>query len=129
MELFIGSNFENTRRYKEFDASPQGEWIDLDVDLNMADNTIGWVWRSGCEVSARIEPKANIWYAAMRIPFSDIDQNAPGYGTRFRLNLFRCQGPPDDRCLVAWRSPMQASFHVPERFGLLTLVGRGGEID
>src|SRR5262249_28404667 len=32
-EAFIGSDFKNIRRYKEFELSPQGEWVDLDIDL------------------------------------------------------------------------------------------------
>jgi len=32
-EIFIGSDFENIRRYKEFEVSPRGEWIDLSVEL------------------------------------------------------------------------------------------------
>src|SRR3954452_18140971 len=31
-EAFIGSDFANIRRYKEFEVSPQGEWVDLDID-------------------------------------------------------------------------------------------------
>ena len=26
-EVFIGSDFQNIRRYKEFEISPQGEWV------------------------------------------------------------------------------------------------------
>ena len=32
-EVFIGSDFQNIQRYKEFEISPQGEWVDLDIDL------------------------------------------------------------------------------------------------
>ena len=31
-EAFIGSDFEHIGRYKEFQVSPQGEWVDLDID-------------------------------------------------------------------------------------------------
>ena len=33
-EVFIGSDFKNIRRYKEFEVSPQAEWVDLDVNLD-----------------------------------------------------------------------------------------------
>ena len=33
-EAFIGSDFKNIRRYREFELSPQGEWVDLDIDLD-----------------------------------------------------------------------------------------------
>jgi hypothetical protein len=30
-ELFIGSDFHNIRRYKEFELSPQGEWVYIPI--------------------------------------------------------------------------------------------------
>ena len=121
-EIFIGSDFKNIRSYKEFEVSPQGEWVDLDINLDLPDHTIGWRWNSGFEVAARIDRKAKIWYAAMRIPFAAIDQRTPAAGTIFRANLFRSQGPPDRHKSITWKPPMTATFHTPERFGRLELV-------
>lgn len=121
-ELFIGSDFENIRRYKEFEVSPQQEWIDLDINLDLPDHTVGWKWNSGFKVAARIDPKAKIWYGAMRIPFASIEQKPPVAGMTFRANLFRSQGPPDRRKSIAWQAPMSDTFHQPEKFGLLKLV-------
>jgi hypothetical protein len=59
-ELFIGSDFQNIRRYKEFEVSPQGEWIDLDINLDLPDHEVGWTWNSGFQVVARIDRKAKI---------------------------------------------------------------------
>lgn len=121
-EVFVGSDFTDIRRYKEFEISPQGEWIDLDIDRGNPHHEDGWKWNSGFEVSARIDRAAHIWYGAMRIPYSAIDTREPAQGNMLRINLFRCQGPAPARHLLAWRSPMSDSFHVPERFGLLELV-------
>jgi hypothetical protein len=121
-ELFIGSDFDNIRRYKEFELSPQREWIDLDVNLDLPDHTVGWTWNSGFQVAARIDPKSGIWYGAMRIPFAAIDSRPPVVGRTFRANLFRCQGPPERRVSIAWKAPMSDTFHVPEKFGQLRLV-------
>jgi hypothetical protein len=121
-ELFIGSDFANIRRYKEFEVSPQRERIDLDINLDLPDHTVGWTWNSGFQVDARIDPKAKIWYAAMRIPFAAIDRRRPAAGRTFRANLFRSQGPPDRRRSIVWQPPMTDSFHVPEKFGVLMLV-------
>ena len=33
-EVFIGSDFQNIKHYTEFQVSPHGEWVDLDIDLN-----------------------------------------------------------------------------------------------
>jgi hypothetical protein len=121
-EIFIGSDFQNIRRYKEFEVSPQGEWIDLDIDLALPHHEVGWTWNSGFEVAARIDPKARIWYAAMRIPFSALDQRTPAAGNKFRVNLFRSQGPPEHQHSLAWKAPMTETFHTPERFGELELI-------
>jgi hypothetical protein len=121
-ELFIGSDFHNIRRYKEFEVSPQQEWTDLDINLDLPDHTAGWTWNSGFQVAARIDSKAKIWYGAMRIPFASLDARPPVAGRIFRANLFRSQGPPEQRKSIAWKAPMSDTFHVPEKFGRLTLV-------
>src|SRR5258707_8829147 len=91
-EVFIGSDFHNIRRYKEFEGSPQSEWIDLYIDLTAAHHEEGWKWNSGFKISTRIDRAAKIWYAAMRIPFAAIAQRSPADGTTFRINLYRAQG-------------------------------------
>ena len=122
-ELFIGTDFQNIKLYKEFEISPQGEWIDLDVDLRLLHHEVGWTWNSGFNVAARIDHTRKIWYGAMRIPFSSIDHRKPSVGNIFRANLFRSQGPPRRQISLAWQPTMGSTFHVPERFGTLQLVG------
>ncbi len=121
-EVFIGSDFQDIKRYKEFELSPQGEWIDLDIDLNKPRHEDGWTWNSDFEVSARIDRAAHIWYGAMRISFSAIEKHPPEEGNTLRVNLFRSQGPPLNRHEIAWQSPLSETFHAPDRFGLLRLV-------
>lgn len=120
-EVFIGSDFQDIKHYREFEVSPQGEWIDLDVDLHKPHHEDGWTWNSGFEVSARIDRRAHIWYGAMRIPYSAIDSRPAAPGNVLRVNLFRSQGPESHRQEVTWQAPMSNTFHVPERFGLLKL--------
>ena len=126
-EVFIGSDFQDIRRYKEFEISPQGEWVDLDIDLSQPHHEDGWKWNSGFTVAARIDPAAKIWYGAMRIPFSALQSHPPSVGDKFRINLFRSQGPPPNRTEVVWQPTMSHTFHVPERFGLLHLSAEGPE--
>lgn len=120
-EAFIGADFKNIRRYKEFELSPQGEWVDLDIDLDRHDDN-GWKWNSGMQVSSRIEAAAHLWYGAMKIPYAAIDNRPAAAGNTLRINFFRCLGPPSSRLYLAWNAPMSDSFHVPERFGILKLV-------
>jgi hypothetical protein len=122
-ELFIGTDFKNIRRYKEFELSPQREWIDLDVNLDLPDHTKGWTWNSEFQVTSRIDAGKKIWYGAMKIPFEALDNHPPVAGKVFRANLFRSQGPPDHRKEIVWKAPMSKTFHVPEKFGQLILVG------
>lgn len=121
-EAFIGSDFKDIKRYKEFEISPQGEWVDLDIDLNKPHHEDGWTWNSGMEASARIDQAAHVWYGSMRIPYSAIDSRPAAAGNVLRINLFRSQGPASARHAIAWQAPMSKTFHVPERFGLLELV-------
>jgi hypothetical protein len=121
-EAFVGSDFKNIRRYKEFELSPQGEWVDLDINLDRPHHEDGWKWNSGMEVSARIDEAAHVWYGAMRIPYSSIDTRPAAPGNTLRINFFRCQGPTSTRLYIAWQAPMRESFHVPEHFGIMKLV-------
>ena len=125
-EVFLGSDLQNIRRYKEFEISPQGEWVDLDIDLSKPHHEEGWTWNSGFTVAARIDPSAKVWYGAMRIPFSALQNHAPAVGDTFRINLFRSQGPPPHRIEVVWQPTMSHTFHTPEKFGLLRLVAQEG---
>jgi len=121
-EVFIGSDFQHIRRYKEFEMSPRGEWIDLDIDLEKPHDENGWKWNSGFEVSARIDATAHVWYGAMKVPYGAVDNHPAAAGNTLRINFFRSQGPPSARHQIAWQAPMSNSFHVPERFGLMKLV-------
>jgi hypothetical protein len=121
-EVFLGSDFQNIRRYKEFEISPQGEWIDLDIDLANPHHEEGWTWNSGFQVAARIDKKNKVWYGAMKIPWSALDTSAPATGKTYRVNFFRSQGPLATRKDISWQPTMSETFHVPERFGLLKLA-------
>jgi hypothetical protein len=121
-EVFIGSDFKNIKHYKEFEVSPQGEWIDLDINLDKPHHEDGWVWNSGFQVVARIDLAAKVWYGTMRIPFAALDDRSPAPGNSFRINFFGSQGRPSIQKQITWQPPMSNTFHVPERFGILKLV-------
>jgi hypothetical protein len=120
-EAFIGSDYERIWRYKEFQVSPQGEWVDLDIDRRDQQGQAGERWNSGFTVAARIDAAAKTWYGVMRIPFSAIDARPPEPGRELRLGLYRLQGAGNPRTAYVWQPTGQSTFHVPEAFGILRL--------
>ena len=118
-EVFVCPEGDKIRRYKEFEVSPQGEWVDLDVDLDSPNHEAGWVWTSGMEVASRIDRENCIWYGSMRIPFSSIDARGAVPGQFLRANFFRWHGLKQTS--EVWIPTMKATFHVPDVFGWLLL--------
>lgn len=123
-EVFIGDDFTNIRRYKEFEVSPQGEWVDLDVNLDDPPHERGWVWQSGVAVAARFDAPIRAWYGFMRIPWPAISSIPPAEGNQLRINFYRCQGAEPNRKYITWQPVHRPSFHTPECFGILTLALR-----
>jgi hypothetical protein len=121
-EVFVGTDFQNVRRYKELQVAPAGEWVDLDIDRDHPKPEGGWRWNSGFEVKASIDKANKVWYGAMRIPFKEIDTRAALPGNELRINFYRMQGPPPDRKEIAWQPTNSPSYHVPEAFGRLVLA-------
>jgi hypothetical protein len=120
-EAFIGSDFNNIRRYKEFEVSPQGEWVDLDVNLDTPHHEDGWVWNSGFKVAARISRKTHMWYGFMQIPYSAIDSRPAAINNTLRANFFLSEGAGSYHEGLAWQPTHQQTFHVPEAFGTVVL--------
>jgi hypothetical protein len=119
-EAFIGTDFTDIKKYKEFQVSPQGEWVDLAIDRGAKPPSHDVSWNSGYEVKARLDRGARVWYGEMRIPLASIGLAAQA-GAEARLNLYRCQGPPSRRKYINWRPVMSETFHTPEAFGRLRL--------
>lgn len=120
-EAFIGTDFHDIKKYKEFQVSPQGEWVDLAIDRGADPPQHDRSWNSGYEVKARIDRARRVWYGEMRIPFTALDVAAPRVGVEARLNLFRWQGPPQRHRDINWQVVHNENFHTPEAFGRLRL--------
>jgi len=119
-EAFIGADFSHIKQYKEFQVSPQGEWVDLAIDRGKEPPSHDVGWNSGYEVKARLDRDHRVWYGAMRIPMQAIGVAARP-GGEARINLYRCQGPPDHRKYINWQAVKNETFHTPEAFGRLRL--------
>lgn len=120
-EAFIGTDFQNIKRYTEFQVSPQGEWVDLEIDRGVNPANHNADWNSGYEVKARVDAGKKIWYGEMRIPMSKIDSRKAAAGNLMRINFYRLQGPPPNRKHLAWQPTNSATYHMPEAFGTLKL--------
>lgn len=119
-EAFIGSDYERIGRYKEFQVSPQSEWVDLDIDRDNPKGQEGMKWNSGYTVKGRIDAQAKIWYGIMRIPFRAIDVRPPIKGRELRVGLYR-MGGANPRQHYTWRPTDGVTFHMPQAFGTLRL--------
>jgi Carbohydrate family 9 binding domain-like len=122
VEVFIGHDHKNINLYKEFEVSPQNEWVDLDVDRANKEKSINWQWNSDFRYLSRVDKDAKVWNCEMRIPWTAIDAGKPAPGREYRLNLYRIEGGPDARKYIAWRPVQAESYHTPERFGRLRLA-------
>jgi hypothetical protein len=120
-EVFIGWELKNIGRYKEFEISPQGEWIDLDIDRDHPQPVVNWQWNSGFQMQTRIDRERKVWYGEMKIPLDQIGRRPVRGGLEFRINLYRIQGPPPQRKYIAWQPTHSPSYHTPTAFGRLRL--------
>ena len=71
-EVYLGSDTEHPNRYREFQLSPQGEFLDNDIDSTVRRPGYNGeeAWNSGMSVKSRIDEKQKIWYGELKIPFA-----------------------------------------------------------
>lgn len=122
-ELYIGADFEHINLYREFEVSPQSEFLDLNInsEVAMAGHNDERLWDSGFTVKAKVDKVNKVWYAELCIPLASFDKREPKAGNEFRVNIYRLQGPQDNRDFLAWRPTGFFNPHHPEVFGILRL--------
>jgi predicted TIM-barrel fold metal-dependent hydrolase len=113
VEAFIGDDLDHPLKYQEYEVAPTGEKLDLALDLPAK----AFDWNSGFEAAIKVDESAKIWTAEWRIPLSALSQAKPHAGTHWRINLFRCDVAHS--AFLAWNPTLQATFHAPEKFGVL----------
>lgn len=121
-EAFLGSDPATIGRYREFQVSPQGEWIDLDIDRTGQKRGGGAGWNSGMKVKARVDAARKVWYGEMKIPFEALREGQPAAGNELRAGFFRIAGRDPDKKKISWQATETTTFHAPEKFGILRLV-------
>jgi alpha-galactosidase len=114
-EVFLQPPEQGGRHYKEFEVSPNGFWIDLDIGPGEKRDL-----QSGLSCRAHINEKSEIWQAELALPMKSLTVNFDP-AKSWRVNFYRVEGAREPRFYSAWRStgtPVP-NFHVPEAFGKL----------
>jgi len=114
-EAFLQPDPTHTHGYKEFEVSPNGMWIDLDIAPGEKRNL-----NSGLTRSVVLDERAHTWAAELAIPFRSLTAHFNSNEV-WRVNFFRVEGREEPRGYYAWQptNTPQPNFHVPAAFGYL----------
>jgi alpha-galactosidase len=114
-EAFLQPDPARPRYYNEFEVSPNGMWIDLDI-FPEGRGDLG----SGLRHSALIDREKHAWAAELAIPMRAL---TPRFDPKavWRANFYRVEGSREPRFYSAWQptNTPQPNFHVPAAFGKL----------
>jgi alpha-galactosidase len=112
-EAFLQPDPSEPHAYKEFEVSPNGLWIDLDI-LPGAKPDL----ESGMKRSVVLDEKAHTWAAELGIPMKALTSKFDPKAI-WRVNFFRVEGKEEPRGYYAWQPTHtpQPNFHVPKAFG------------
>ena len=129
VELFIGQGDAHPTYYFEFEVSPIGTMLDLDVHSpNLERSTLkgNFDWDCpGLQWSAERNDAANHWRAYIVVPWRSIGVEGDTLPATWRANFYRIERPrgqsPEFSC---WSPTMiePADFHRPAHFGHLQLA-------
>jgi hypothetical protein len=105
--------------YFEIEVNPLNTVVDLALRRIRSGYRKDFRWDcEGLETTAVTTEHG--WTAELRIPFAALSAEPPRPGTEWRANFTRIDRPRGrDRELSAWQPTRLATFHVPERFGVL----------
>jgi alpha-galactosidase len=122
-EVFLQPNPSVLRRYKEFEVSPNGFWIDLDIAAGEKHDL-----KSGLRCRVVVNEAAKTWIAELALPVNCLVERFDPSAT-WRVNFYRVEGAAEPRFYSAWRPTGTAvpNFHVPEAFGALIFVSDASE--
>jgi alpha-galactosidase len=114
-EVFLQPDPSEPRCYKEFEVSPNGFWIDLDIAPGEKHDL-----KSGLRRRVILDEAAKTWVAELALPMECLVERFDP-SAAWRVNFYRVEGAAEPRFYSAWsatRTPAP-NFHVPEAFGEL----------
>jgi alpha-galactosidase len=114
-EVFLQPLGSAAGQYKEFEVSPNGFWIDLEIAPGEKRNL-----QSGLRRRVKIDEQSKTWVAELALPTKSLTAKFDPTKT-WRVNFFRVEGASEPRFYSAWRPTKTPTpnFHVPEAFGEL----------
>jgi alpha-galactosidase len=117
-EVFLQPNLSEPRRYKEFEISPNGFWIDLDI---APDEKLDL--KSGLRRRVILNETSKTWIAELALPMESLVKHFDPAAT-WRVNFYRVEGATEPRFYSAWQptGTSMPNFHVPEAFGRLVFA-------
>jgi alpha-galactosidase len=112
-EAFLQPDPTRPTEYKEFEVSPNGFWIDLDISPGQKPDL-----KSRMRRSVSLDEKAHTWTAELAIPMNALTAQFDASAV-WRVNFYRVEGKQEPRGYYAWRptGTPQPNFHVPSAFG------------
>ncbi len=117
-EAFLQPDPSKGGFYKEFEVSPNGMWVDLDIfPGGRAD------LKSGLQRSVMLQEGSRTWIAELAIPMKSLTTKFDPAAI-WRVNFYRVEGRNEPRAYLAWQPTHtpQPNFHVPSGFGRLRFV-------
>ena len=120
-EVFLQPDPSRERYYREFEVSPNGMWIDLDIfPGGLAD------LKSGLKKSVILDTDGHKWTAELAIPLKALTPNFDPKAI-WRANFYRVEGKEEPRAYMAWQptGTPTPNFHVPSAFGRLRFAEAG----
>ncbi len=117
-EVFLQPDSSHLRCYKEFEVSPNGFWIDLDIAPGEKHDL-----KSRLRRRVILNEAVKAWVAELALPMKCfVDRFDPA--AIWRVNFYRVEGAIEPRFYSAWQPTRTAvpNFHVPEAFGELVFA-------
>lgn len=120
VEIFLAPDVAAISHYKEFELSPSGQWIDIEIRLEQGYKDFNW--SSGMESNSVLNLPRKLWCAEFRIPRVSFAPSVPGLGSEVGLNAYRVELASSLHLTWSPTLTPKPNFHYPDRFGRLRLV-------
>jgi Carbohydrate-binding family 9 len=114
-EVFLQPDRFGEKYYREFEVSPNGQWLDLDISPTGLTHIT-----SGMHSKVDVDKAARSWIAELSVPMAALTGSFDP-AQSWRVNFFRCEGLDPERFYSSWQptDTEKPNFHMPQKFGWL----------